>query len=115
MDHEDQAPVHKLPLKQQFKLATRQKRHLDDHEAAAGVQSGPQQQGRLIADIERADNQEQLGKHVRVVESLPNNVYNPRKPRVGPQYQATLPPCQPLPKPRQQAQPQQAVKEQDQQ
>ena len=46
MENEDQAPVLKLPLKQQFKLAASHKRYLDNHEAAAGSLSGPQQQGR---------------------------------------------------------------------
>lgn len=94
----------KLPPKHQFKVASSQKRRVE--EALHAATESKEQKGRLIAEIERADHEavEQQPKQLKVVESLPRNTYNPRKPRIGPEYQAALPPlpAQPKPKPSQQ-------------
>ncbi len=100
----DAPALGKLPLKQQFKIASSQKRQLDDQELP--VKAPTEQQGRLIAEIERADTEHQPAKQVKVAESMSTNLYSPRKPRVGPQYQAAIPPLQPR-KPQQQQEPQQ--------
>lgn len=60
----------------------------------------PEPQGRLIAEIlELEAAREATQKQTKVVESLPHNVCRPHpKPRVGPEFQATLPPLPAQPK-----------------
>lgn len=60
----------------------------------------PEPQGRLITQIlELEAAREEAQKQQRVVESLPRNVCRPSpKPRVGPEFQAELPPLPAQPK-----------------
>lgn len=75
----------KLPLKAQFKQRSAQKRALEQPQQ-------PQPQGRLITEIAHAKEVQQGDrKQVKVVESVSRNTFNPRKPRVGPEYQVGPP------------------------
>lgn len=110
-----------LPPKQRFKEATlqleaatsRQKRPLAD----VGTEGRPEENPSPWDPTDRAaaagrdgatatddgvEAAKQSGKLPRIQPSLLRNIAPFRKPRVGPEYQAVIPPLQPKPRPAQQ-------------
>lgn len=89
----------KLPLKYQLKLSQKRCLELEKSLSASADKATGQEllkkktgQGRLIAEIEEYSNLDPKDKETRLTESISKNTCIPRKPRVGPEYQATLPP-----------------------